>query len=288
MFSHKRYLRDSCQEGQPLTYYLQKESPRPLGRTFPLTKHGCRKRQGAMREKTDPCLTRLAKWSVEFWWGRCGSQMYGTVIVLTPRTIIIILGEDRSVRLFPFGCCLDRESWVSWSKQVRNGKLSKLKILRALTAVDLVWLIHAVVVAITHPLQSDAAPISTAMCLCGIAIWRKGKGHEDGENQHDKHLELSGSWFQLKRVCSNCSNTFNNFSMMGMAQFTSQSSLWPTSHHHDLFFRWKTTVQLSQDSWCVLLLVFFFFLLFSFFIKNVWFFTMAQINRILTWVSQGR
>lgn len=71
----------------------------------------------------------------------------------------------------------------------------KIKILRALTAVDLVRLIHTVMVTVTHPLYLNAAPISAAMLFCEIAIWTKGKVPEDVENQHDKHLDLSGSWF---------------------------------------------------------------------------------------------
>lgn len=50
-----------------------------------------------------------------------------------------------------------------------------MEILRALTAIDLVRLIHTVMVTVAHPLYCDAAPISTAMLLCGIAIWRKQK-----------------------------------------------------------------------------------------------------------------
>lgn len=44
-----------------------------------------------------------------------------------------------------------------------------------LTAVDLVRLVHTVMVPITHPLSRNAAPVSTAMLFCEIAIWRKGK-----------------------------------------------------------------------------------------------------------------
>lgn len=48
-----------------------------------------------------------------------------------------------------------------------------MKILRALTAIGLIRLIHTVMVTVTHPLYCNAAPISTAMLLSGIAIWRK-------------------------------------------------------------------------------------------------------------------
>lgn len=37
-------------------------------------------------------------------------------------------------------------------------------------AIDLVGLIHTVMVTVTHPLYGDAAPVSTAMLFCGIAI----------------------------------------------------------------------------------------------------------------------
>ena len=50
-----------------------------------------------------------------------------------------------------------------------------MKTLRALTAIDLVGLIPTVMVTVTHPLYGNAAPISTAMPLCGVAIWRKPK-----------------------------------------------------------------------------------------------------------------
>lgn len=50
-----------------------------------------------------------------------------------------------------------------------------MEIRRALTAIDLVGLIHTVMVTVTNPLYCNAAPISTAMLLCGITIWRKQK-----------------------------------------------------------------------------------------------------------------
>ena len=56
-----------------------------------------------------------------------------------------------------------------------------MKIHRALTAIDLVGLIHTVMVTVTHPLYGDAAPVSTAMLFCGIAIWTKQKLRRIGE-----------------------------------------------------------------------------------------------------------
>lgn len=50
-----------------------------------------------------------------------------------------------------------------------------MKALRALTAIDLVRLIPTVMVTVTHPLYGNAASISTAMLLCGVAVWRKEK-----------------------------------------------------------------------------------------------------------------
>jgi hypothetical protein len=48
-----------------------------------------------------------------------------------------------------------------------------MRILGALTAIDLIRLVHTVMVSITHPLNCNAAPIPTAMLFCGIAIWIK-------------------------------------------------------------------------------------------------------------------
>lgn len=64
--------------------------------------------------------------------------------------------------------------------------MSKMGTFRALTAVNFIGFIRAVVVPITHPLDGNAAPVSTAMLLCGVAVWRK-QAIRDGENQHDKH-----------------------------------------------------------------------------------------------------
>lgn len=44
---------------------------------------------------------------------------------------------------------------------------------RALTAIDLVGPVATIVVTITHPLLSNAAPVAAAVLLCGIAIWGK-------------------------------------------------------------------------------------------------------------------
>ena len=85
----------------------------------------------------------------------------------------------------------------------------------ALTAVDLVRLIHAVVVAVAHPLYRDAAPVSTAVLLCGAAVWRKGSDPEEAGKPHDKHLELSGSRFQVKSVYSDCPSSFHHLPMTG-------------------------------------------------------------------------
>lgn len=51
--------------------------------------------------------------------------------------------------------------------------MNKMKTFRALTAIDFIGFIHAVVVPITHPFNGNAAPVSTAMFLYGVAIWRK-------------------------------------------------------------------------------------------------------------------
>ena len=51
--------------------------------------------------------------------------------------------------------------------------MNKMKTFRALTAIDFIGFIHAVVVPITHPFNGNAAPVSTAMLLYRVAIWRK-------------------------------------------------------------------------------------------------------------------
>ena len=78
-------------------------------------------------------------------------------------------------------------------------KKPKGDILGGLTAVDLVRLVHTVVVSITHPLGCNAAPISTAMLFCEIAIWRKGNIMKMG-NMYGKPLDLGCSQFQLKTL----------------------------------------------------------------------------------------
>lgn len=40
-------------------------------------------------------------------------------------------------------------------------------------AIDLVGPVATVVVAVTHPLLGNAAPVAAAVLLCGIAIWGK-------------------------------------------------------------------------------------------------------------------
>lgn len=131
---------------------------------------------------------------------------------------MIFLGKDQGTRIFPLEGCLDGETGLHWSTEARNGQISKQNA-RALTAVDLVRLIQAVMVAVTHPLHRDAAPISTAVLLRGAAVWRR-ESPRDAGNQHDGRLAWSGSWFQPRSAYSNCPNTSSN------VPIASHPSLW--------------------------------------------------------------
>ena len=74
--------------------------------------------------------------------------------------------------------------------------MSTMGTSRALTAVNFIRLIRAVVVPITHPLDGNAAPVSTAMLLCGVAVWRKQALR--GWRTNMSNTGMCGLWRQYK------------------------------------------------------------------------------------------
>lgn len=251
--------------------------------------HGCRKGTREQREKENSHLLgqiqpiKLDVLGRNMW----RSSALTTLSLSSHHSIIIFLGKDQGTRIFPLEGCLDSEAGVCWSTQARNGQINKQNP-RALTAVDLVRLVQAVLVAVAHPLHRDAAPISTAVLLRGAAVWRR-ESPSDAGNQRDGHLARSGSWFQLRSIYSNCPNTSSNVPVLGLAQCTSHPSLWAPRHCH-----YDPSICFSDETLSSFLRTHSYFcccLLFCHCFLSLWEtcdFMLAPINRTVIWISPGR
>lgn len=100
------------------------------------------------------------------------------------------------VRLFPFESCKSQCWGLSKSKTRKKQKtMCSMWILSALTAVDLIRLVHAVMVTVTHPLHRNAASIPATMFLCRITIWTKENSCRWGDLAWiTSCMDYSSSW----------------------------------------------------------------------------------------------